>query len=149
MIVMNIKRISDNSITFHVMRNEKVIEKVISETELFFQEKYASGYHDMLLVLSEVLLNAITGINSSKNSSNITCNIEMIDPGSYRIDTACNGDPLESSLLADGGSNKQPFYLKSYSYKLIHAIADKVELSSKENRIVVYMGIKPPIFSLV
>ncbi|MBA7522189.1 hypothetical protein ES705_14306 [subsurface metagenome] len=98
-----------------------------------------------MIVLRELLLNALIHGNKSVAERHIKCRIEKLEKAEFRIEVEDEGNGFDYQNL-DMRLPKNPHRLKRRGYILINALSDRIEFNSRGNCITAYVTLKQKSF---
>jgi serine/threonine-protein kinase RsbW len=110
----------------------------MEEFDRFIKQYDFVDYQGMVIVLRELLINAIVHGNKERLESIVTCRIDGIEGKMFKIEVEDEGSGFDyKSINMD--IPEDPRALKRRGYILINALSDQIIFKGKGNQIIVYM----------
>lgn len=114
--------------------------RLLGEADRFIARFTDRDHHDMLLVLRELLDNAITHGNGSTPEVPVQCWIRHMKDGSFRITVEDEGMGFDYRHL-DMGLPLDPRHARTRGYALIKALSEEIRFNEKGNRVSVVVAL--------
>ena len=129
---------SDKCLTFQISSETSLVDKLLKETEIFLDGINTKNRSGLMIVLRELLLNALIHGNKNVVERHIKGRIEKLEKNRLRIEVEDEGGGFDYQNL-DMGLPENPRHLKRRGYILINALSDRIEFNSRGNCITVYV----------
>ena len=136
---------SEKNITFKISSETSLVDKILKETERFVDQVKAENHSGLMIVLRELLLNALIHGNKNAAERHIKCRIEKLEKTRLRIEVEDEGSGFDYQRL-DMSLPENPRHLKRRGYVLINALSDSIEFNSKGNCITAYVRLNQGAF---
>ena len=127
-----------NAVSFKLSSEISVIENVIKEAEKFTRKLEIADCTGLSIVMMELLRNAIIHGNKKSPERIVTCNIEKINGGKFKIGVKDEGSGFDYKCL-DMNIPEDPRNLKKRGYILINELSEKIVFNG--NHITVYINL--------
>lgn len=114
--------------------------RLIGEADRFVSRFTDKDHNDLLLVLRELLDNAITHGNGSIPEVPVQCKIRHMSEESFRITVEDEGIGFDYRRV-DMGMPKDPRHARTRGYALIKALSDEIHFNEKGNRVSVVVTV--------
>ena len=136
---------SEKNITFQISSEASLVDNILKETERFVDRVNAKNRSDLMIVLRELLLNALIHGNENVAERHIKCRLEKLEKARLRIEVEDEGSGFDYQSL-DMRLPKNPRHLKRRGYVLINALSDRIEFNSRGNCITAYLTLNQESF---
>ncbi len=127
-------------LTFKISSEISMVNKLIQETEKFISQFEIKNYIDLMIVLRELLLNAVIHGNKNMPERIVKCSIKKLEKRRFKIEVEDEGSGFDYKSL-DMKIPEDPRYIQKRGYAIINALSDQIEFNSKGNQVTVYMSI--------
>ena len=133
-------RIDENNytITFNISSEIQMVDMVIKEVEKFIDRFEFTESINLVLVLRELLINAVKHGNQNISERIVMCRIEKLEESRFKIEVEDQGSGFDYEHL-EMELPKDPLHIKKRGYALINSLSDQIKFSSKGNRIIIYI----------
>ena len=129
---------SEKNITFQISSETSLVDDILKKTEKFVDRINTKNRSSVMIVLRELLLNALIHGNKNVAERHIKCRIEKLEKARLRIEVEDEGNGFDYQNL-DMRLPENPRHLKRRGYILINALSDRIEFNSRGNCITVYV----------
>ena len=129
---------SEKNIAFQISSETSLVDKILKETERFVDRVNTENRSGLMIVLRELLLNALIHGNKNVAERHIKCRIEKLEKARLRIEVEDEGSGFDYRNL-DMRLPENPRHLKRRGYILINALSDRIEFNSRGNCITAYV----------
>lgn len=129
---------SEKNISFHISSETSLVDKILKEAESFVGRANGENRSGLMIVLRELLLNALIHGNKNVAARHIKCRIEKLERARLRIEVEDEGNGFDYQSL-DMKLPENPRHLKRRGYVLINALSDRIEFNGRGSRITAYM----------
>ncbi|HEB11695.1 MAG TPA: ATP-binding protein [Spirochaetales bacterium] len=129
---------SEKNIAFQIYSETSLVDKILKETERFVDRDRAENHSGLMIVLRELLLNALIHGNNNVAERHIKCRIEKLEKARLRVEVEDEGSGFDYQNL-DMRLPENPCLLERRGYILINALSDSIEFNSRGNCITAYV----------
>ena len=129
---------SEKNITFQISSETSLVDDILKKTEKFVDRINTKNRSSVMIVLRELLLNALIHGNKNVAERHIKCRIEKLEKARLRIEVEDEGNGFDYQNL-DMRLPENPRHLKRRGYILINALSDHIEFNSRGNCITAYV----------
>ena len=129
---------SEKNITFQISSETFLVDRILKETERFVDGVKAENRSGLMIVLRELLLNALIHGNNNVPERHIKGRIEKLEKARLRIEVEDEGSGFDYQNL-DMRLPENPRHLKRRGYILINALSDHIKFNSRGNCITAYV----------
>ena len=129
-----------HAILFKLSSEISLVPNVLDEAKEFLKLANVNDPTKVLLGVQELLRNAV--VHGNKNDSNllITCCIEQIDGGLFKIVVEDEGNGFDYRCL-DFKIPEDPKNIQKRGYKLLYILSKKIHFAGKGNHVTAYMDV--------
>jgi len=117
-----------------------MVSKIIEETQKFIGPFELKDPFGLILIIRELLMNAVIHGNKSIPERIIRCRIEKLEKKKFRIEVEDEGRGFDFKSL-EMKIPEDPKYIRNRGYALINALSDQIEFNSQGNHITAYVTI--------
>ncbi len=136
---------SEKNITFQISSETFLVDRILKETERFVDGVKAENRSGLMIVLRELLLNALIHGNNNVPERHIKGRIEKLEKARLRIEVEDEGCGFDYHSL-DMRLPENPRHLKKRGYILINALSDRIVFNSRGNCITAYVTLNQESF---
>ncbi|HEC60648.1 MAG TPA: ATP-binding protein [bacterium] len=136
---------SEKNIVFQISSETSLVDKILKETERFVDRVKDENRSGLMIVLRELLLNAVIHGNNNVAERHINCRIEKLEKTRLRVEVEDEGSGFDYRNL-DMRLPENPNHLKRRGYILINALSDRIEFNSRGNCITAYVTLNRESF---
>ena len=129
-------------LTFKISSEISMVNKLIKETETFISQFEIKNDIDidLMIVLRELLLNAVIHGNKNIPDRIVKCRIEKLEKSRFKVVVEDEGSGFDYKSL-DMKIPEDPRHIQKRGYAVINALSDQIEFNSKGNQVTVYISI--------
>ena len=131
---------SNSFLISKISSETSMVNRLIQETETFIRRFKIRNSIDLMIVLREVLLNAVIHGNNNIPERTVKCRIDKLEKNRFKIEVEDEGNGFDYRYL-DMEIPEDPRHIRKRGYVIISALSDRIEFNSKGNRVTVYMGV--------
>lgn len=130
--------VNNYSVAFNISSEIQMVDMVIKEAEKFIDRFEFTESINLILILRELLINAVKHGNQNIPERIVMCRIEKLEESRFKIEVEDEGSGFDYGHL-EMGLPKDPLHIKKRGYALINSLSDQIKFSSKGNRIIIYI----------
>ncbi|MBN2442928.1 MAG: ATP-binding protein [Spirochaetales bacterium] len=139
----NVKQEND-SFMFESSSRLCYVDTGVEDCKIYLKNSGFDEFSDFILVMRELLINAIEHGNGNVIERKVTCTITRMDRGRFTLTVTDEGEGFEYkrlNLTLPKSGNKG----RRCGYPLIYALADKIQFNEKGNHVTAYVTIPSKI----
>jgi len=136
---------SEKNIAFLISSETSLVDNILKEAESFVGRANGENRSGLMIVLRELLLNALIHGNKNVAERHIKCRIEKLEKARLRIEVEDEGSGFAYQSI-DMRLPENPRHLKRRGYVLINALSDRIEFNSSGNCITAYVTLNQESF---
>lgn len=129
-------------VTFNISSEMRLVDRVVQECQEYLRQYNVSRFSDFKLAIRELLINAIEHGNKNIPEYIVTCSIEHLGKGRFKVAIEDQGNGFDYKAI-DMRLPENPKQVRNRGYALINAFVDQLEFNEKGNRVTAYVSIIP------
>ena len=128
------------AITFKFSSEIHLVEQVVQTFEEYCSRLKVEEPSSLILVLRELLINAVVHGNQNEANRNVLCVIEKLNKSRFRIQVDDSGRGFDYKSL-DMNPPEDLKHIKKRGYAIINALSDRIEFNDSGNKVTVFLTI--------
>jgi len=128
----------DDYIEYKFSSEIKMVNKIIKEVRSYLESYDVDEYANIILILRELINNAIEHGNKQKKDRIVSVNISLLDDKRFKIVVSDEGDGFDYNNINYRMSD-DPTQIRNRGLCLVNSFADEMEFNSYGNMITVYV----------
>ncbi|MBA7476877.1 MAG: hypothetical protein GH155_01020 [Spirochaeta sp.] len=129
-----------SAITFRLSSEIYLVEQVVQTSEEYCSRLKVEEPSSLMLVLRELLINAVVHGNQNDASRNVLCVIEKLNKSKFRIQVEDSGRGFDCKSL-DMNPPEDLKHIQKRGYAIINALSDRIEFNDPGNKVTVFLTI--------
>ena len=128
-----------SSIQFKISSEARLIDKISPEIEIFLNDFGIYEPFVLIVVLRELLLNALIYGNRKNPELIVLCTVTKQENHQFKITVEDEGSGFDYTNI-NMSIPDRPQHLRKRGYVLINALSDRIEFNEKGNRVSAYVS---------
>lgn len=129
-----------SSIAFRFSSEIHLVEEVLQKFEKYCHRLNVKEPSSLIVVLQELLKNAVIHGNRKDTNKNVVCTIDKLDERRFRVAVEDKGSGFDYRNL-DMSPPDDLKHIQRRGYAIINALSDRIEFNESGNKITTFLTI--------